>query len=54
MVIFIEIIKRQAEKRMQKKKKKANKGNKTHPKTNANEKRRLHCIKNIKLQKESM
>lgn len=53
MVIFIEIIKRQAEKRMQKKKK-ANKGNKTHPKTNANEKRRLHCIKNIKLQKESM
>lgn len=40
MVIFIEIIKRQAEKRMQKKK--ANKGNKTHPKTNANEKKRLH------------
>lgn len=50
MVIFIEIIKRQAEKRMQKKKQtKVTKHTQKQMQT-----KKSGCIKNIKLKKESM
>lgn len=44
-MVIIEIIKWQARKHMRKK----SKDNKTHTKTNANEKRQLHCIKKYQI-----